>query len=486
VIFRVWDSATASGAANLVYSEKQVVTVFQGQFSVLVGAGADVAGEDAKGPTNVDLAEVFDGSERYLGVTVAAAVAPATVQPSDVEITPRQQIVATAFAFRAKEAETVVSSSIGTAAIADGAITLGKMAGNSVNGSQIVDGSVSANDLANGSVTSSKLGGNSVGSAAILNGSILNEDLSGSSVTGAKILNGTILSVDLADGAVTSAKLGSDVGRWSVSGGDVFRSSGRVGIGTSSPQSTLHVEGTLELDDTIRADDSSGLYFQTDEGANRMRIADNGRIGIGTTNPAQSLHISTAGLSPNLRLQNTGQFSNYFWDFSAQTGHLVLDSGGSGLGQFNFSSGAYTTGSDRSLKKNVKPLPATLDRLLKLEPVSYLFKSQPEDGEVSLGFIAQDVQPLFSEVVRQLPNEKLGLTYTELIPITVASIQELKAEKDAEIAARDQTIEDLRERLEVLEAQEEAREARLVALEKLLQPDDNPPGLTASFQMESR
>jgi hypothetical protein len=188
VIFRVWDNATASGAANLVYSETQLATIFQGQFSVLVGAGADVAGEEAKGPTNVDIADVFDGSERFLGVTVAAAIAPGTVQPSDVEITPRQQIVATAFAFRAKEAETVVNSSIGTAAIANGAITLGKMASNSVNGSQIVDSSITTNDLANGLVTSSKLAGNSVGSAAILDGSILSADLSNSSVTGAKIL----------------------------------------------------------------------------------------------------------------------------------------------------------------------------------------------------------------------------------------------------------------------------------------------------------
>lgn len=74
-------------------------------------------------------------------------------------------------------------------------------------------------------------------------------------VTSAKIADGTIATADLADASVTAAKLGADVGAWSVSSGDVYRSSGNVGIGTTSPAALLDVT-TSAL--TLPAPGSSG------------------------------------------------------------------------------------------------------------------------------------------------------------------------------------------------------------------------------------
>ena len=111
VIFRIWDSPSSTAIANLIYSESQTVTVSEGEFSVLVGQGVKnttlsyTYSEDAKFLT--DLGTAFNGSARYLGVTVASA---ATIATTDNEITPRQQIVSTAFAMRAKFAESIGSS----------------------------------------------------------------------------------------------------------------------------------------------------------------------------------------------------------------------------------------------------------------------------------------------------------------------------------------------------------------------------------------
>lgn len=111
VIFRIWDSPSSTAIANLIYSESQTVTVSDGEFSVLVGQGVKnttlsyTYSEDAKFLT--DLGTAFNGSARYLGVTVASA---ATIATTDNEITPRQQIVSTAFAMRAKFAESIGSS----------------------------------------------------------------------------------------------------------------------------------------------------------------------------------------------------------------------------------------------------------------------------------------------------------------------------------------------------------------------------------------
>lgn len=92
VTLRIYDAATATSP---VYAEEQTVTINKGVFSVLVGQGLQVGSEPRPA-----IATVFNGSERFLGVTVDdGGAAP------DPEITPRQQIVSTAFAFRAKDAE---------------------------------------------------------------------------------------------------------------------------------------------------------------------------------------------------------------------------------------------------------------------------------------------------------------------------------------------------------------------------------------------
>ena len=274
VIFRLWDGPTAAGAANLVYSEKQVVTIANGEFSVLIGAGADVSGEEDKGPGTVNVSDAFDGSQRFLGVTVAAAAAPGGITGSDLEITPRQQLVSTAFSFRAKEAESVINDSVGTSSIADGAITLLKMGSESVNGTSIVDNSIT--------------------------------------------------SVDLANGAVSASKLASDVGFWSVGGANVYRPSGSVGIGTASPTVPLHVRAnstavagdsgltieqagagdaalSLLISNTARynigIDNSDGdkLKIFSDSvnvfGGSGITMDVSGRVGIGTETPSGRLHV---------------------------------------------------------------------------------------------------------------------------------------------------------------------------------------------------
>jgi hypothetical protein len=120
VIFRIWDSPSATAVGNLLYSETQTVTISEGEFSVLVGSGvanntqtfgfSETAKHSSASPA-VALADVFNGSNRYLSVTVANA---ATISTADAEISPRQQIVSSAFAFRSKFAETLGTSASGS------------------------------------------------------------------------------------------------------------------------------------------------------------------------------------------------------------------------------------------------------------------------------------------------------------------------------------------------------------------------------------
>jgi len=115
VNFRIWDHPSNVLAANLLYSEEQVVTISGGEFSVLIGQGVASTGtafnysEASKGVPTVRISDlaVFGGATRYLGVTIDDGTAAV-----DNEITPRQQIVSSAFAFRAKYAEQIGSNGI--------------------------------------------------------------------------------------------------------------------------------------------------------------------------------------------------------------------------------------------------------------------------------------------------------------------------------------------------------------------------------------
>jgi len=71
----------------------------------------------------------------------------------------------------------------------------------------------------------------------------------------------------------------------------ILTAGGNVGIGTDSPEEKLHVEGTIEVDQKIQANDSGGLELATDEGTTRLLIHDNGNVGIGTTNPQVKLEV---------------------------------------------------------------------------------------------------------------------------------------------------------------------------------------------------
>ena len=164
VTFRIWNHATNQLLENLVYSEQQVVTIADGEFSVLVGQGSPTSGtplgfaETTKGPgatipLKVGAVSIFDGASRYLGVTIDDGTAAV-----DNEISPRQQFVSSSYAMRAKVAESVDSLAISTAMlqanavttaqISDAAITTAKLASNAVTTSQVVDSAVTLAKLA--------------------------------------------------------------------------------------------------------------------------------------------------------------------------------------------------------------------------------------------------------------------------------------------------------------------------------------------------
>ncbi len=196
VVFRIWNDATATGAANRLYSEQQTVTVSSGDFNALIGNGTPVAGETANAFATLTAA-VFGGTTRWLGITVDDGDGnPA----NDPEAKPRLQIVSTAFALRAQLAESLVAGGIASTALANDSVATAALAGGAVDTTKFVAAAVTTAQLADGSVITSKIADHAVGAAQLADGA----------VTTAKLAPGALDASKLADGAVTAAKLAAD------------------------------------------------------------------------------------------------------------------------------------------------------------------------------------------------------------------------------------------------------------------------------------
>ncbi len=86
---------------------------------------------------------------------------------------------------------------------------------------------------------------------------------------------------------------------------------------------------------------------------------------------------------------------------------------------------AWLTFSDIRFKENINPLENSLEKVLKLRGVSFVWK----DSRIKdVGFIAQEVKKVLPEIVRTAPDGTLSLDYTDLIPYLVEAVKELSTQ----------------------------------------------------------
>jgi Chaperone of endosialidase len=91
-------------------------------------------------------------------------------------------------------------------------------------------------------------------------------------------------------------------------------------------------------------------------------------------------------------------------------------------------SGLLVDTSDRRAKDDIEPLPpGQLEKLMRLQPVSFVMKNDPQ-RRTELGLIAQDVQPLYPEIVQTGDNGMKSMAYVELVAPLIKAMQEQQAE----------------------------------------------------------
>jgi len=276
------------------------------------------------------------------------------------------------------QSELIATNAISGTIIADGAITSTHLAANCVDSSELVTGSIDTIHIAANQVTATKI---------VTNG-VLTRHISDDQVTAAKLANsintdiatgvtanttanaalpkagGTMTgSLGVGDTAVSSivglfststanhiagqfvnsnasdsfgivVKAGNDANDYTADFRDKannnlmrIRGDGNVGIGTSSPQETLHLFNSAQTwnqysnirmsteNDSYAAeigfhrgtsDDSDRGLFLSGDGTNKhVRVLHGGKVGIGTSSPSSLLHMESGNAHNKLSITST-------------------------------------------------------------------------------------------------------------------------------------------------------------------------------------
>ncbi len=135
-----------------------------------------------------------------------------------------------------------------------------------------------------------------------------------------------------------------------------------------------------------KADKNYGLYVESGYGY----FID--RVGIGTDSPSEMLQIDGKGLAD-----------------------------------------AWNTNSDRRLKKDIHPLKNSLEKVSKLQGVTYKWKDINKSQKPQIGFIAQDVEKVVPEVVSKPKNvnQFYNMQYDRLTALLVEAVKDLKKQNDS-------------------------------------------------------
>jgi len=206
--------------------------------------------------------------------------------------------------------------------------------------------------------------------------------------------NGSTLKLDAYDYSA-SAALDVQIGG---NGGKILLSGGDVGIGTSSPSYKLDVAGV-------------GRFL----GTTPLTLERSG----------STKYTFSLGASNDFYINNVNIGSTPLSILSSNS--VVISNLGTGLVYSNGGALTSTNPSDNRLKDNIVSLNYGLNEILQLRPVSYNWKDDKINQGKQFGFIAQEVQEVMPELVKEFETEegnRLGLDKEGIYAALVNAIKE--------------------------------------------------------------
>lgn len=176
----------------------------------------------------------------------------------------------------------------------------------------------------------------------------------------------------------------------------------------------------------------TGAYAQ-------IYVDSNGKVGVKTTSPETALTVNgevrilsteTVDYGSAIRATVSNQNACAYHLHNNYYGQDVFYVSGTGFIWCKL--GGYF-GSDKNMKDDIRDIDSPLHKVLNLHGVTYKFKDpkgNEPDSVRRMGLIAQEVEQVVPEVVKEMNDGTKAIAYTDLIGVLVEAMKEQQAQID--------------------------------------------------------
>ena len=218
-----------------------------------------------------------------------------------------------------------------------------------------------------------------------------------------------------------------------------------VGINTSSPAAALHARGADASDQLIVGQTAENTQFrvrvlQDDQVRLYSRDGDSARVMAFYTGTSERMRLRTDG---QVAINNTGGSAQF--QVLKSSGDIVYFQNTSGTGaKLTAGNQSFSAVSDENKKESIIELDKqqSYDNIKNIRAVTYKFKdieitdddgkkTTYEDDKSRIGFIAQDWETKYSQLVNTDEDGVKSLLYTETTPVLLSALQKAQEKIEA-------------------------------------------------------
>jgi hypothetical protein len=203
-----------------------------------------------------------------------------------------------------------------------------------------------------------------------------------------------------------STFIGSDAGAEATNASSSIFIGNEAGLAAENARGAIFIGNQAGKEDTV----STSLGFWTDS----ILIGNNTSTG-GYTN----------SIALGAQATNTAQNQLMIGSSSYPIDEMIFNGGTGATCSFIITGGGISCSSDERLKTNITDLASsTLDDLMNIRTVTFNWKDGVND-KTQIGFIAQNINEYFSELVTVNRDGMLAVNYAGMAPVLVKAVQEM-------------------------------------------------------------